>query len=212
MYCHLIRLDFVSEMPIYQITGSKQLTLPTFTKLSTLGIDLGSTSTRAVLGPHYVEETNRAVQSLRFAPGDFCSAIYPFEANGPTYLYEESDPMRRPVSAKYAFYALVVASDELLEQYPLADELVAGRDNQAFQQRLKRGLEELFIRIGRLTHAICDENDYEIDVIGLSIPSQWTLDFEDLYRSVIVKAFGARYRDRIVFVYETEALGHYLCT
>ncbi|KAK8037551.1 hypothetical protein PG991_000897 [Apiospora marii] len=182
------------------------------TEKVTLGIDLGSTSTRAVLGPHYVEETNRAVQSLRFAPGDFSSAIYPFEADGPTYLYEESDPTRRPVSAKYAFYALVVASDELLEQYPLVDELVAGRDDRAFQQRLRRGLEALFIRIGRLTRAICDENDYEIDVIGLSIPSQWTMDFEDLYRAIVVSAFGAKYKDRVVFVYETEALGHYLCT
>ncbi|KAK8102335.1 hypothetical protein PG984_015481 [Apiospora sp. TS-2023a] len=177
----------------------------------TLGIDLGSTSTRAVLGPHYVEE-NRVVPSVRFANGDFSSAIYPFEPDGPVYLYEESDPMRRPVSAKYAFYALVNASDELLEQYPLVDELVAGRDNKAFQHRLRRGIEALFIRIARVTRAICDENDYEIDVIGLSIPSQWTMDFEELYRSVMVTAFGARYRDRVVFVYETEALGHYLCT
>ncbi|KAK7972624.1 hypothetical protein PG988_006758 [Apiospora saccharicola] len=178
----------------------------------TLGIDLGSTSSRAVLGPHYVEETNRAVHSLRFANGDFSSAIYPFEPNGPVYLYEESDPMRKPVSAKYAFYALVDASDELLEQYPLVEDLIAGRDNKTFQHRLRRGLEALFIRIARLTRAICDENDYEIDVIGLSIPSQWTMDFEELYRSIIVTAFGPRYRDRVVFVYETEALGHYLCT
>lgn len=149
---------------------------------------------------------------MRFAPGDFSSAIYPFEPDGPTYLYEESDPTRRPVSAKYAFYALVVASDELLEQYPLVDELVAGRDDRAFKQRLKRGLEELFIRIGRLSRAICDENDYEIDFIGLSIPSQWTMDFEALYRSIVVTAFGCKYKDRVVFVYETEALGHYLCT
>ncbi|KAK6840028.1 hypothetical protein PG987_005894 [Apiospora arundinis] len=177
----------------------------------TLGIDLGSTSTRAVLGRHYVEEIKHKTPSVRFSPGDFSSSIYPFEPRGPVYLYEDDDPTRRPVSAKYAFYALVDASDELLEQYRLVEELIAGRGDIHFKKRLRKGLEELFTRIANLSHAICDEYDYEIGIIGLSVPSQWTLDFEDLYREIIVTTFGDCYRERMVFVYETEALGHFLC-
>ncbi|KAK8023860.1 hypothetical protein PG993_011926 [Apiospora rasikravindrae] len=178
----------------------------------TLGIDLGSTSTRAVLGTKYVEETNRDMQSQRFSAGDFSSSIYPFDDMGPIYLYEEPDPTRKPVSAKYAFYSLVNASDELLEQYPLVEELTSGRDDVAFQQRLRDGLEQLFMRLKSLIDAMCKRLRYEIDTIGLSVPSQWTLDFEDLYSSIIVEVFGQRYKNKIIIVYETEALGHFLCT
>ncbi|KAK7946369.1 uncharacterized protein PG986_010690 [Apiospora aurea] len=178
----------------------------------TLGIDLGSTSTRAVLGPKHVQETNRNMQSLRFSAGDFSSSIYPFDAKGPIYLYEMPDPTRKSVSAKYAFYSLVDASDELLEQYPMVHELMNGRDDAAFQQRLREGLEQLFSRLKCLIDGMCKEYRYEIDTIGLSVPSQWTLDFEDLYRAIIVKVFGPRYKNKVVIVYETEALGRFLCT
>ncbi|KAK8074010.1 hypothetical protein PG994_004909 [Apiospora phragmitis] len=153
----------------------------------TLGIDLGSTSTRAVLGPQHVEETNRNFQSQRFSPGDFSSSIYPFENEGLVYLSEQPDPTRKPVSAKYAFYTLVNAKDELLEQYPLAEELTWRKDDEPFRQRLRTGLEQLFAE------------------------TEWNLDFEELYRSIIVDVFGSQYKNDIIFVYETEALGQFLC-
>ncbi|KAK8109655.1 hypothetical protein PG999_007792 [Apiospora kogelbergensis] len=180
------------------------------TKL-TLGIDLGSTSTRATLGKYPVEP-NREIPSLRFSNGDFSSSIYPFDTLDPVYLCEQDDPSRKPLSAKYAFYTLVDASDELLEQYDLFKELKAGRGDELFEQRLISGLEELFTRIAYLSHAMCEDQNYEIDIISLSVPSQWTLDFEAKYKSIILKTFGHQYENRIVFVYETEALGHYLCS
>jgi hypothetical protein len=66
---------------------------------SILGIDLGSTSTRAYIRCvetaeyHHVYNPNRNNLSSRFEFGDFSSLGYPFD-DGPVYLGEDHDPSR----------------------------------------------------------------------------------------------------------------------
>ncbi|KAK7928426.1 hypothetical protein PG985_005424 [Apiospora marii] len=173
-----------------------------------LGIDLGGTSVRAVFERHCVGDNSNTISS-RFLPGEIPADIYPYDEDGLVYLNGASDHARRSVPAKYAFYAIVGTSDESLEQNPLAKELIDhSREDTAFKQRLRKGLVELFKWIACLCRVICEQHDYEIDVIGLSVPSQWTEDFKVLYKSIIVETFGDPIR--VYFVCEIEALGHYL--
>ncbi|KAH9896363.1 hypothetical protein F4778DRAFT_783636 [Xylariomycetidae sp. FL2044] len=180
-----------------------------------LGIDLGSTSTRVCMlsqdgRVYYVQNKNRKSSSSRFEAGDFSSSIYPFDGQDRVYLDERADQSRDSISAKYAFYPLVNASDELLEQYPLVDPLMSRGNDPIFRYRLVQGLEELFQRLKLGVDAICEESELKIRTIGLSIPSQWKLDFEDQYRTLVARVFLFNPND-ILFVYETNAPAQFLC-
>ncbi len=100
----------------------------------TLGIDFGSTSTRAVLLRHdndaivNVENTANGSLNARFKSYDFPSTAFPFEENPcvkrKRVYINPGCPERRGISAKYFMYALVGLRDEILDWYPLAKDLV----------------------------------------------------------------------------------------
>ncbi|KAK2011820.1 hypothetical protein LZ32DRAFT_606077 [Colletotrichum eremochloae] len=180
-----------------------------------LGIDLGSSSTRLCLWcPKRKQEDIdiENTETIGATPrGDFPSVGYPFEPEGPVYLGCDVDPNRRPISLKYAFYALAEADEEdkMLDQYVLVTPLTSQKGNPVFRDRLMRGLRELFLFLKEKVDSSCKKHHLRIDTIGVSIPSQWTLDFERVYREIIVDVFEHS-PDKISFHTETEALAHAL--
>ncbi|KAK2049971.1 hypothetical protein LZ31DRAFT_627269 [Colletotrichum somersetense] len=180
-----------------------------------LGIDLGSTSTRVCLWCPKRKQEDIDVQNSEISgnlpKGDFPSVGYPFEPEGPVYLGSDFDPNRRPISLKYAFYALAESDekDEMLKQYVLATALTSLKENPDFRDRLMRGLRELFLVLRKEVDNTCRQQKLRISTIGISIPSQWTQDFERVYRNIVVDVFEQS-RDNISFHTETEALAHVL--
>ncbi|KAK6085036.1 hypothetical protein SCUP515_00854 [Seiridium cupressi] len=181
----------------------------------TLGMDIGSTSTRAYLwcpktkAGWYVESETRPKTGHRFSNGDFSSLGYPFDG-GEVYLGERIDASRQSISLKYAFYILAHATDELFKQYRLVTPLRAHQNDQQFRDRLIEGIVQLFTAVSKRVAQVCEEENLRVTNIGLSIPSQWTLDFMDIYRRIVVQVFSHD-PDAIFFVTETEALAHFLC-
>lgn len=146
----------------------------------------------------------------KFEKGDFSSKGYPFD-DGPVYLGINSTPdaSRQSTSLKYAPYILVNCSDVLLQQYVLFDSLVQRRDDQAFRDRLLEGLQELFRTIAGRVDTICQAKRMVITDVALTIPAQWSLEFEDLYANIVAPLFGLE-RSNIYFCTETEALANCL--
>jgi hypothetical protein len=182
-----------------------------------LAIDFGSTSTRAFLYStargegFYVVNRDKRISTCRFDKGDFSSAGYVFDVDGPIYMGEAVDLTRESISLKYGFYPLTGCSDELLQEYRLLDEISKHSLDSAFQERLRQGLRDLFARLSRRVREVCSAHHLKVTNIGLSTPSQWTLDFEDLYREIVAEAFRHPAPD-IIFVTETEALAHLVFT
>lgn len=78
-----------------------------------------------------------------------------------------------------------------------------------FRGRLLQGLHELFSHIKQRIDSVCDQQGLVVEKIGLSIPAQWTLDFEETYRNIVSDVFHHP-PGRIFFHTETVALAHYL--
>ena len=146
--------------------------------------------------------------AARFESGDFSSTIYPFD-NGPVYLQENIDRSRRPTSAKYAFYPLVNEITDDLHEYDLIKSLLEKRHNQLFLQRAQDGVKAVLTVVRDRIRQICQSKALQIRNIALSIPAQWHLEFEDLYRQIVHEVFDHPL-DGITFLTETEALVHYL--
>jgi hypothetical protein len=125
-------------------------------------------------------------------------------------LGEENNAARQSISLKYAFYVLVDTTDELLNQYRMARPLYHRRHDPGFHARLLEGLDKLFTAVYKRVLEVCEEENLRITTIGLAVPSQWTLDFMDLYRRIIAQVFRHD-PSAIFFVTETEALAHFLC-
>lgn len=58
---------------------------------------------------------------------------------------------------------------------------------------------------------VCRKEHLLVTTIGLSVPSQWTVEFLELYRGIVADVFEHLPKD-IFFVSEVEALARYLCT
>ncbi|KAM7185166.1 hypothetical protein V8F33_012554 [Rhypophila sp. PSN 637] len=189
----------------------------------TLGIDIGSVSSRAYL---WCTTTDTRVpvsnpsrlctllSSTRYEKGDFPSTCYPFDDNGPVYPNPDKDtstfyPDRQSTSLKYAPYILVNSSDSFLKQYMLFEALIERRRDAVFRDRLRRGLEGLFSCIAAQVEKNCKTNKFKIAEIALTLPAQWDLEFEDLYSDIVSEVFGAQ-RSNIYFCTETEALANFV--
>ncbi len=161
-----------------------------------------STKTPLVVeNKHYFEQT---------MPCEFPSALYVFDdIDQDVYLPQEGDPTRRWVSAKYVFYPLANASDALLEQYPSVGELMGRKHQPEFRSQLRRGMIALLSALQAAAEAVCREHRLQIVKIGLTIPVQWGLEFEDVYRDLVLDVFKAD-ASQVYFYTEAEALARYL--
>lgn len=149
--------------------------------------------------------------SNAYTPCDFPSALYLFDdIHQDVYLLDEEDPGRQCVSAKYVFYPLANASDALLEQYPAVHHLMGRKDDPKFRRQLRRGMITLLSALKEAAYAVCREHGLRIVKIGLTIPVQWDLEFEDVYRGLILEVFKTVDTSQISFYTEAEALARYL--
>lgn len=125
------------------------------------------------------------------------------------YLEEGEYETRQSISAKYLFYALAEISDTLLEQYPPVYQLNAMKQDPEFKPKLRRALAVLLSALRRRAMAVCRTRKLRIAKVGLTIPVQWTLEFEEIYRGLVAEVFEIQ-QEIIYFFTETEALARYL--
>jgi hypothetical protein len=125
------------------------------------------------------------------------------------YLEEGEYETRQSISAKYVFYALAEISDTLLEQYPPVYQLNAKKQDPEFKAKLRRALAVLLSALRRRAMAVCRARKLRIAKVGLTIPVQWTLEFEEIYRGLVAEVFEIQ-QEIIYFFTETEALARYL--
>ncbi|KAH6839516.1 hypothetical protein B0I37DRAFT_386622 [Chaetomium sp. MPI-CAGE-AT-0009] len=182
-----------------------------------LGIDIGSHRSRVCLRiigtTQEIVVENKMYRDLTgpYTPCDFPSALYIFDdVSQDVYFLEDEDLGRQWVSAKYAFYPLANASDTLLEQYPSVHQLTNRKDDPSFRAQLRRGLIALLSGLRDAASAVCRKMGLRIVRIGLTIPVQWGLEFEDVYRDLVKEVFQMHDPDQIHFFTETEALSRYL--
>ena len=187
---------------------------------SIVSFDLGSTS-----GRMFVEslDPNRgwsnivpfSVQTLNKPNdinGDFPAQGYYTTPHGSTYEpdYPRNDAV--PVPIKYSCYGRVKASYDLFfEELPHAREIILQGDDPAFQARCEDALDSLFRTLHARLVEFCTEEGLVVKYVALSIPVQWTMEFEELYTKSVAKAFGWRPEeafDRTFFVSESEALAN----
>ncbi|KAI0817691.1 hypothetical protein GGR55DRAFT_673521 [Xylaria sp. FL0064] len=185
-----------------------------------LGIDLGTTSSRAtLLAPSipfdgHIVNTSSASGNGRFNEGEYSSTIYPIDGDEPIYEGNTARPGRPSLSAKLSFPSLAMGASEsnlYQEGYELVLRHLAMLNDDDVRERARRGIEDLLSVIARDVGRQCQmiKPEVEITAIALAIPAHWTLEFEELYKEMIQKAFD-KYKVDIFFLTEAEALGHFL--
>lgn len=141
---------------------------------------------------------------------------YPFDENGDVYVGGNLAPDRVEISLKYGFYPLAYANglnddyqDDVLEQYPLVTPLMNRKNDVNFLARLRQGISALLGTIHKDVKKVCEAKSFKITKVGLSIPSQWTMEFVEVYADIASGVFGHR-KDAIFFHTETQSLAHFL--
>ncbi|KAK3399781.1 hypothetical protein B0T20DRAFT_505674 [Sordaria brevicollis] len=126
---------------------------------------------------------------------------------------------REEFALKYAFYILANAPGSVLDQYPLMGTI---RTRQAsnlenFHRRLEVAIVSMlrFIRVKaeEVIQAQGNTRGWVINKVTATIPSQWTLRYEDLYRKFLAQALdwtAQVAQDQIKFYYEIEGLASFL--
>ncbi|KAK0719352.1 hypothetical protein B0H67DRAFT_485946, partial [Lasiosphaeris hirsuta] len=135
----------------------------------------------------------------------FSSTGYPFDGLEPVYLGNNVDADRQRISLKYGMYILANASDVLLEEYPILELLAERMDDPALRRQCWNGLVQLMTEVRKRVDTVCQNERLQIKRIAMTVPAQWTLDFEDRYIELMGNVFNFP-RDDIYFVTETEAL------
>ncbi|KAI0191903.1 hypothetical protein F4808DRAFT_465286 [Astrocystis sublimbata] len=104
-------------------------------------------------------------------------------------------------------YLLAKASDQLLTQYDVITPLMQYRYDEEFRHKIELAIVALLKDIWDGAEKICQIKKWQITTVSLSIPSQWTLEFEEKYRDLAVQAWDIA-PSSIIFVTEAEALAH----
>lgn len=201
---------------------------------SILSIDIGSTETRVVLvwrdganiQKQFIENLSDAHASLN-ASANFPSRVLVQDDNPVKYIGNTLQVDREESSAKFIPYILAGKNEKLQEQYLILERLWSERRNvgkELFQARLEEAFNQ-FLRfvLTRTKSALetynSDEKQIQIQMVAMTIPSQWDLTFEELYRRLFQRAFLQIFDDApqaatqdfvVVFHTEATALAHYI--
>lgn len=73
------------------------------------------------------------------------------------------------------------------------------KDEPEFKAQLRRGLIALLTILRNAANAVCRQRALRITNIGLTIPVQWTLEFEEVYRELMLEVFEANHAARCTF-------------
>ncbi|KAF6838395.1 hypothetical protein CPLU01_02507 [Colletotrichum plurivorum] len=195
-----------------------------------LGIDNGSSALRATL----IVKGGIKDEFIDVHDPDFI----PLERNGPRFDFPSAinpnlnlvghDAIRsgKWVNVKFLFYELVrmmnISNPEVSESVKNKidktfrdDDCVAtGTDRDSLIAGTVLGLiVQYFQNVERATASTCAKSHkfgLYYDSIVVTIPSSWNEPFQDVYTSILMKAFPHIKSSGIVFVHESEAIGHYL--
>ena len=196
--------------------------------LSIIAIDFGSVSARvqamisgAVPGGRVliqIDNQDIDVVGERFMSGDFTTHGYCLDGRHPVYVGEVFDATRTQTQMKYYMYCLVETDDEMdtliFDEYPLTHDIVARKDNPNFLDRLRSGLEGLTARLkAAIDSQACQKYDADIQTVVLTIPAQWTLEFEEVLADLWAPTFNwsrAEARSNIFFYTEGEAMANFI--
>ncbi|KAI0155242.1 hypothetical protein GGR57DRAFT_511691 [Xylariaceae sp. FL1272] len=185
---------------------------------SVVGIDFGSTTTRAVVYDRVQDKRynveNEEPSCARHREGEFASIGYPFEPsskeNAHVWLGNRPTPKRTGISLKYAFYLLADPQHNIGNEYDVVKPILDYKDDHQFCSRLEQGIRELFSRIRDRIQTLCNKHNFKLCSVMLSTPAQWDLDFEAVYRRLISQVFGLK-PSQISFITEIVALAQFMC-
>lgn len=202
---------------------------------STLAIDWGSSATRAKV--LYTMEDGEIVDKLlqnisgaeastgdrHEVEGQFTSDIYPFDSTSPNPPGETVYPGnkrllgRRCISSKLAMYSVVGISDEVARESPLFEDLqIQVQQNPNLKNAIRTGIEQLMYCVLLRVHSFmnCYEEDFrrDLDAVALTIPAQWTIEFEEEYGERFTAAWERVYNcapPQLIFLTEGQTGAHY---
>ncbi|KAI7782606.1 hypothetical protein LA080_013094 [Diaporthe eres] len=206
-----------------------------YTYAATLAIDWGSEAVRAKL--YYKMGTGQPAEKLlqhipivQDVPMDrqevkrqFTSHIYPYDNTSPdppgevVYPGNNRLPGRRSISSKLGMYAVVGISDEVARQSPELQALrVLVCQKPELKQIIRVGIEQIMYCVLRKVHESLRLNPAPmprvLDAIALTIPAQWTIEFEEAYGELLLSAwervFGGR-APQLIFLSEGQTNAHY---
>lgn len=155
--------------------------------------------------------------------GQFTSDIYPFGDNEPNppgdMIYPGNTQVlgRRPISSKIAMYAVVGLPDKVADESPHLKLLVEEAEaNPHIKQNIRIGIQHMLFRVLRAVsdtnHGILQAWLRELDAVALTIPAQWTVEFEEEYGRLLTAAWEqvfATEPPQIIFLSEGQTNVHY---
>lgn len=139
---------------------------------------------------------------------------YLYDDNGSIYLPQTLYVNREPESLKYWFYLLSGDPHKLMEQYPLMKKL-----RNAYNVKLRGKLETGIVAVLRNLRTVIERNEafvahgWRIGRLCVTVPNQWTLEFEEVYTTPLAAAFSWTLEEtkrRTLFYTESDALGWFL--
>ncbi|KAK7697196.1 hypothetical protein SLS64_013801 [Diaporthe eres] len=202
---------------------------------ATLAIDWGSEAVRAKLyykmgNGQPAEKVLQHTPIIQNIPMDrrevrrqFTSHIYPFDNTSPNtpgevvYPGNNRLPGRRSISSKLGMYAVVGISDEVARQSPeLQDLRILVRRQPEIKQMIRIGIEQIMYRVLCKAHESLTLNPAPmpraLDAVALTIPAQWTIDFEEEYGELLISAWERVFDGTaplLIFLSEGQTNAHY---
>lgn len=201
---------------------------------SLLSLDIGSTETRVVLvwrdgviiQKRFIENLSDTYNSLN-SSANFPSRLLVQDDKPVKYIGNTGQVDREESSAKFVPYILTGKSEKSLDQYPILERLWDERrtvSENVFHARLEEAFNQFLTFVLQRTKSALEtynseEKQIQIEMVAMTIPSQWDLTFEELYRRLFKRAFLQIFNDTpqlathdFVMVFHTEAtaLAHYI--
>lgn len=196
MYCPLFILTFILRQD------------------AILGIDFGSTTTRASLWMLHekqfsnvgdYDDVPRIWQKDLFSPKEFPS----IGVLGNNLVGVQAFGKEESVNLKYALYA--VAGIELPDmlKYPPMEAQFRQSSEQGACDLLRESIVSFFRVIREYVDDRCESEELHYSRIGLTIPTQWELykDLQNTYESII-RTVWYEIEFKITFIWEVEAIAH----
>lgn len=153
----------------------------------------------------------------------FTSHIYPFGHTSPNppgavvYPGNNRVPDRRSISSKLGMYAVVGISDEVARQSPELQELrTFVNQNPELKHIIRLGIEQMMFhvlhRLYRFLRYAATFAGRTLDAIALTIPAQWTIEFEEEYGERFLSAWAQVFdyaAPELIFLNEGQTNAHY---
>jgi hypothetical protein len=154
----------------------------------------------------------------------FSSYIYPYDHTSSNPEAEKVYPGnnriddRRSVSSKLAMYTMMGMPEEIAAQsHELKEMSDSLQQIPGIQNIIRIGIQQMLFVVLRRAHLILTPNApaprVVLDAIALTVPAQWTIEFEEEYGQVFAEAW-ARVVDypppQIIFLHEGQTNAHFV--